>query len=421
MYWLVEDVEQLSNFYNSGFKTAFIDVISLDDNIHPCENDICAVYIRPTEATKGFMLGISHNDTLSVKKEWIYKILKEYDTLYCIDKKRILHYLLLDNLEDILLPPNKLELPDINVYSNYYVKYKDEINVNTFIPIVKHYEWCEMVFNAVTPLINQEKSQYYEFYNNKVSVVFNAIERSGIAINKELFSDHFHTTKSDKVYTQYNLNTTTTRPSNKFNGVNYAALSHKTGERKSFLPTNGRLVEYDVTAMHPTLTANCIDFRFPDSDIHSFFAELYGVERDKAKELTFKQLYGGIFKQYKSLPFFQRVQAYIDDAWETFQTEGKVEAPISGYPFYKDKLENMTPQKLFNYLLQNMETSTNTLVLWDIFRILRGKNTKVILYTYDSILLDYDENEDILTDIEETFKKRDLFTTKKTGYDYDFS
>ena len=76
MYWLVEDVDQLTTFYNSGFKTAFIDVISMNDNIHPCENDICAVYIRPLEASKGFMIGISHNDTLSVKKEWVYKILK---------------------------------------------------------------------------------------------------------------------------------------------------------------------------------------------------------------------------------------------------------------------------------------------------------------------------------------------------------
>lgn len=421
MYWLIEDVDQLTTFYNSSFKTAFIDVISLNDNVHPCENDICAVYIRPLDASKGFMIGISHNDTLSVKKEWVYKILEGYDTLYCVDKKRILHYLLLHNLEDVLLPPNKLDLPDIKVYSNYYVKYKHENNVNTFIPIVKHYEWCELVYNAVKPLLQQDKTPYYEFYNNKVSVVFNAIERSGININTELFEDHFHTTKSDKVYTQYNLNTTTTRPSNKFNGVNYAALSHKTGERKCFIPKNNQLVEFDVTAMHPTLSANSIGFQFPDSDIHSFFAKLYGVERNKAKELTFKQLYGGIFTAYRNIPFFKRIQAYIDDAWKTFQTEGKIEAPISGYPFYRDKLDNMNPQKLFNYLLQNMETSTNTLVLWDIFRILRGMNTKVVLYTYDSILLDWDENEDILTDIQEAFKKSGLFTTKKKGYDYDFS
>lgn len=421
MYWLIEDVDQLTNFYNSSFKTAFVDVISLNDNIHPCENDICAVYIRPMEASKGFMIGISHNDTLQVKKEWVYKILKSYDTLYCTDKKRILHYLFHPNLEDILLPPNKLDLPDIKVYSNYYVKYKNEKNVNTFIPIVKHYEWCELVFNAVKPLIQQNKTKYYEFYNNKVSVVFNAIERAGLCVNTELFTDYFHPISTNRVYTQYNLNTTTTRPSNKFNGVNYAALNRKNGERRSFTSQNGKLVEFDVTAMHPTLASHLINYTFTDSDIHSSFATMYGVDRDKAKELTFKQLYGGVFKQYKSLPFFKRIQKYIDNTWEIFQTTGQVEAPVSGYMFRKDKLENMTPQKLFNYILQNLETSTNSLVLWDIFHILRGKNTKVVLYTYDSILLDYDENENLLADIQKTFEKRKLFTTKKTGYDYDFN
>ena len=48
----------------------------------------------------------------------------------------------------------------------------------------------------------------------------------------------------------------------------------------------------------------------------------------------------------------------------------------------------MNPQKLFNYILQNLETSTNVLILWDILCILRGYKTKLVLYTYDSFLLD---------------------------------
>lgn len=37
MYWLIEDIDQLTTFYNSSFKSAFVDVVSLNDNIHPCE------------------------------------------------------------------------------------------------------------------------------------------------------------------------------------------------------------------------------------------------------------------------------------------------------------------------------------------------------------------------------------------------
>ena len=35
-------------------------------------------------------------------------------------------------------------------------------------------------------------------------------------------------------------------------------------------------------------------------------------------------------------------------------------------------------------LLQNLETSTNVCILWDILKLLRGKKTKLVLYTYDA-------------------------------------
>jgi len=420
MYWLIEDLEQLKTFYNSGYKKAYIEIISNNDQIHPAINDLCAVYIRPLEATKGFMLCTSHSESINVEKDWVYKILQKFDVLYCKNKKQLLHYFILQNLEDVLLPPNNIELPNIPTYDIMYRKYHKLDNVNTLIPLVKHYEWCESIYNAVKPLIQQEKTPYYEFYNNKTSVVFNAVERSGISINPELFSEHFYDTKADIVYTQYNLNTTTTRPSNKFKGVNYGALNKKNGERRCFIPKNDEFIELDVVAYHPSIAANLIDFTFPTPDIHTHFAEMYNVDRNKAKELTFKQLYGGIFKEYKDLPFFRDLQTFMDKLWYQFQNEGYIECPISQYRFYRDKLENMNSNKLFNYLLQNYETSQNTLALWDIFRILKGKKSKIVLYTYDSILIDYNKEEDIIDDIQHIFTNYGLNTSKTKGYDYNF-
>ena len=232
MYYLIEDLEQLKRFYNSGYRKAYIEIISNNDRIHPAINDLCAVYIRPLEASKGFMLCTSHSEAINVEKDWVYKILQKFDVLYCKNKKQLLHYFILQNLEDILLPPSNIDLPNIPTYDIMYRKYHKLDNVNTLIPLVKHYEWCESIYNVVKPLIHQEKTPYYEFYNTKTSVVFNAIERTGIGINPELFSEHFYPTKADTVHTQFNLNTTTTRPSNKFKGVNYAALNKKNGERR---------------------------------------------------------------------------------------------------------------------------------------------------------------------------------------------
>jgi hypothetical protein len=72
---------------------------------------------------------------------------------------------------------------------------------------------------------------------------------------------------------------------------------------------------------------------------------------------------------------------------------GQVIVPISGYCFKKDKLENMNPQKLLNYLIQNLETAYNVNILWEVFKILKNKKTKLVLYTYDSFLLDWSDDE----------------------------
>jgi hypothetical protein len=95
--------------------------------------------------------------------------------------------------------------------------------------------------------------------------------------------------------------------------------------------------------------------------------------------------------------------------------------PISGYKIEKNNVGEMNPQKLFNYLLQGYETAQNILILWDMLRILMGKNTKLVLYTYDSFMFDVDNKEiEILEDIRDIFKKYKLNIKEKTGYDYDF-
>lgn len=421
MFWLIEDIDQLKSFYNLGYKEAFIEVISFNDRIHPTHNSVSLVYIRPLLATKGFMLGVSHSETLNEISQHITVILKKFEVLYCRDKKEILHYFPLKHLLDITPPPTPYIRPTTPTHELFYRNHGKNSEINKIIPIVKHYELCEQIYNDLKPNIKNINTPYNKFFNSKVTLVFNAIEKNGIYINKTEFEKHFHPTDQDFVYTQYNLKTTTTRPSNKFNGVNYAALNKENGCRKSFIPRNDKFIEIDISAFHPNLAANLVDYNFPTNEIHEHFAALYKVDYAKAKELTFKQLYGGVFEQYKNLEFFKRIEEYVGNKWEEFNNLGKVIVPISGYCLEKEKLDNMNPQKLFNYLLQGYETAQNILILWDIVRILIEKNTKLVLYTYDSFLLDVDEMEvDALEEIRETFKKYKLNTKEKIGYDYDF-
>ena len=422
MYWLVEDEEQLSVLTNSGYKEAFIEVIPYNDTIHPVLNHVSLVYIRPIEASKGFMVCIAHSEALNALNTQINEILGKFEKLYCRDKKEILHYFPLKTLHDINQPPNPYIRPTTTTHEIYYRKYKDNPELNKIIPIVKHYELCEQIFWDLENNINLKKTKYDDFFNSRVSVVFNAIERSGIRIHKPTFEQYFHSIDGEFTYTQFNLKTTTTRPSNKFKNVNYAALNKDNGCRKSFLPRNNRFVEIDISAYHPSLSARLIDYTFPTRDIHGHFASLYKVDYQKSKELTFKQLYGGVFENYKGLEFFKKIEEYVGDIWNKFQNDGFIECRISGYRYEKEKLDNMNPQKLFNYVLQNLETSMNVLILWDILCILRGCKTKLVLYTYDSFLLDVDDEEvKTLEKIREVFKKYKLNIKEIEGYDYNFT
>ena len=421
MYWLVENEEQLNVLINSGYKKAFIEVIPYNDTIHPVLNHVSLVYIRPIEASKGFMVCITHSESLNALNTRVNELIDKFEVLYCRDKKETLHYFPNKTLYDITPPPHTYIRPTTQTHDLYYSKHKDNPHLNLIIPIVKHYELCETIFGDLKANINRKKTKYDDFFNSKVSVVFNAIERNGIRIHNETFSEYFHPVDGEYVYTQFNLKTTTTRPSNKFKNVNYAALNKENGCRKSFIPRNNRFVEIDISAYHPSLAARLVDYTFPTSDIHSHFASLYKVDYKKSKELTFKQLYGGVFENYRGLEFFKRIEKYVGDNWKQFQNNGYLECPISNFVYTKENLGEMNPQKLFNYLLQNMETSQNVLVLWDICCILRGCKTKLVLYTYDSFTFDVDDNEiEVLNKIRETFNKYKLSIKEETGYDYNF-
>ena len=421
MYWLVENKEQLDLLINSGYDKGYIDIIPKDHIKHPAVNEVSLLYIRPINATKGYIICIDHDEAFSVDSTLVDTLLSKFKVLYCRDKKELLHYYPLKTLVDINIHPNTYIRENTRTHNIFYYKHKDKPDVNTIIPIVKHFEMCEIYYDYQKDFIKDKLTKYEQFFNDKVSVVFNAIERSGIQIHPERFKEHFYDEKGSKVYTQYNLKTLTTRPSNKFKGVNYAALNKENGCRKSFLPSNNKFCEIDISAYHPSLSCRLIDYNFPSVDIHDHMSKLYGVSYAKSKELTFKQLYGGVFKQYEHLEYFSKIKEYIHNMWLDFYNGEDIVCPISNYVYQRDYYKEMNPQKVFNYLLQNLETSMNVCILWDIFCLLKGKKTKLILYTYDSFLFDWDKNESELMDqIKLIFKKYKFNIKIKQGYDYDF-
>ena len=155
MFWLVESKNQLEGFYNSGYKEAFVEIIPYNNSIHPSQNEVCAVYIRPLLATKGYVLPISHSETLRLSIDDVMRVLSQFNKLYVRDKKEFLHYFTFKTLFDITLnsPPYIQEFTQTHSY--FYSKMGDKIDVNRIIPIVKHYEYCEKLYNDLKNRINE--------------------------------------------------------------------------------------------------------------------------------------------------------------------------------------------------------------------------------------------------------------------------
>jgi hypothetical protein len=419
MYWLIEDKERINTLITIKLKEAYVEVIPFSNTVHPVENNVSAVYIKPTNGSKGYMVTIEHSEAFHVQFEQVQELLDSIEKIYVIDKKEFLHYFFHKNVVSLILLNHKFEKETTPTHKFFYSKYQEQKNINTIIPIVKHYEACETHFNTLKPHFNLPVNK---FYNDKATLIFNSIEQNGIKINPQLFEEYFYPIEEEYIHTQYNLSTTTTRPSNKFGGINYAALNKENGERKCFIPRNNFFVEMDISAMHPTILSNLLGYTFDSDDVHQSFANMYGVDYNKAKEITFKQMYGGIWKEYQHLDFFRLVQSYIDDIWDTFNYQGYIECPVSKYIYKRDELDDMNPQKLLNYVLQNLETSTNVCILWDILKLLRGKNTKLVLYVYDSFLFDVDKTEkETLQQIMEIFNKHKLQVKFKKGNNYSFN
>lgn len=427
MFWLIETEKDLEYLQQKTIKEAFVEIIPYHDYIHPALNNVSLVYIRPFNDIKGYMLCISHSETDSLNKTLVNGILQNIEQVWVQDKKQALYYFPLKCLCDLsqIIPPYIQDPP--KVYNHFYSKYPNYKETNKLIPVAKHYEKCEHIYDHVRSVLPKELPTWFDFYNNKVVLAFFGIEKNGLKIDKYEFDKHyelnqeFYSISNDRIYTSYNLATTTRRPSNSFNGVNFAAINKDDGSRRSYISSHG-FVEFDISAYHPTIVGRLLSYDFGVQDVHQAFANLYQTSYQEAKEITFKQLYGGVFKEYEHLEFFQQVKQFVENNWNEFNNTGQVTVPISGYCFKKSELENMNPQKLFNYMLQNIESAINTRILMDIHKLLRGRKTKIVLYTYDSFLFELGDGEEgIELEINKVFDKYKLITKTKKGYDYDFT
>ena len=349
-----------------------------DVKAHPQENRVSCYYVDFQD--EQYIVPIHHTE----KYQDEIQMIETNQTIFVQDLKQYHHNTLVfgKDIRDMnwsyYLQHNKpydSEQHLTSAHHHYNRLHHDKKNINDLIPLVKHLEYfkpiAEDLFESYT---EQDQTLLENLYQ---------IERNGLKTYEKI------------VYSEYNPYTSTGRPSNRFGGMNFAALNKSDGSREQFISrfNNGVLVEMDFDAYHLRLIGEIVDYRFPKGSVHEHMGKLYGLPYEEAKALSFKYLYGGITDEVSDNPFFSKVNDYIKLLWKDFQTNNFVESYIYNRKIYRKNLQDMNPNKLFNYMIQLMETENNIKILNELQPKLQQYESKLILYNYDAFLFDFNPKE----------------------------
>ena len=108
----------------------------------------------------------------------------------------------------------------------------------------------------------------------------------------------------------------------------------------------------------------------------------------------------------------------LNHKWNEFTSDGALDLVMTKIP--ASRIENPNKNKILSYIIQSYETYYNVQTLKLVFDYLKDKQTKIVLYTYDSFLLDVSrkDGKKLLTDIKNMLENLGFPTKMKTGDNY---
>jgi hypothetical protein len=208
MYFIIETEEQLDKLPKAN--KCFIDIVALSEDAHPSLTVPSVLYYNDFE--KGYIIPINHTEGFSLDFEKVKALLSDKSEVYVLDKKWHSYFIHQDTLNVIdvysIMLNEEGKIEDLNCYTNvhrdFYHKHKYLESVNSIIPISKHYERCECMFEAIKPYVNKVKNlQWFHDY----TTVYKWVEEQGIKIDEKKFDKYYEPTwkansiKDGKIYT----------------------------------------------------------------------------------------------------------------------------------------------------------------------------------------------------------------------------
>lgn len=275
-----------------------------------------------------------------------------------------------------------------------HTQFYNVLDVNRLIPLTTWGSIIKKYAKKQWEIVNKTTvTETYTSIRNMIHTL-REIEDVGICVNRDVLQQHFEpktlrTFKNNLVYSEYNPYTITGRPSNRFGGINFSALNKSDGTRDAFISRyeNGILVQIDFEAYHLRLIAEEYNVRLPNTSLHTELAKIYFNTDTITEELyneskrkTFEIMYG-MSDETHGIDLFERI-VEIRKAYAN--ATGTLTLP-SGMTV--DVFEP-NASKSFNYYVQSLEVIKTLPKLRKILDLLKTTYNHLILYTYDSILLD---------------------------------
>jgi len=391
---LIEDKKTLESFLKNNSDIELLVPVWSSHKAHPLGNRISFIYYR--NGSDDGIININHIDANKLNKFDIAKLIGDntivLDSRYISNLGYDYEWLYFEEYGTPFLFNEFAE----GVYRGYRREFEE---LNDCIPLMKWYELLKTI-----PSLNG-KSEVNKKYSSAIRTL-GRLEGAGVKVDRKKFIDSFnypeqYLRKNDIVYTQYNPYTITGRPSNRHMSVNYSALNKSDGSRESFVSRfpGGTLLQFDYESYHIRIIGKMVGYQFPEGETaHEHLAKYYGVSTEESKALSFRYLYGGLDDFARGIPFFQQTDVWIRDVYQKFIISGKLTTPLFKREIHFSRIEGATEQKIFNYLLQALETEVNYMKIGQLWEKLEGKMSRPILYTYDALLFDVHpaERDDII-------------------------
>ena len=386
--------------------------ITTNNNFHPSQTEIVALYLHFQDGdTK--LVNFSHPDALP--SEWKLEDIKLHPKSLVLNKKGTIYKGFNEGI-------------DLNSYLQYYTD--DTINIQDFygkaiehlqsrlysnknlgkiIPLSKWIEFAEGIILYTLPYYKPEKiSQECVSFCQDFLDVFHTIEINDVPFENEMRKQN------------YMWYTATSRPSNAWNNFNFSALNKNDGTRNkihSRFP-DGKLVQFDYDAFHIKLLAKILDYKFTKHPYEEIKEELnLDIPYDEVKSRVFQNIYGTITDQFIQHPFFQRVQAMIDELYSEYQERGFIES----YFYHKRfrDIEDPTPNKVFNYFLQSLETEYNVRKIKTFLPLLESTGAVFCMYLYDAFVFDIPtQSDELIQTLKRAFETDGMTTKCSVGGDF---